>query len=124
MTDQPTTSDQPRPTFEAFVRRIAAVSRMPNHHMVYDALKRATHRDAHKLKVLMYAGREEESVPDTASYLRVEDFEATVGVICGKTDALAEYLSLGLRRAKKEGVDLEGEFGVPETWRARYETKA
>ncbi len=110
--------------FEAFVRLIAELSRPKGAPLLYAALERATHRDAHKLKVLMYAGREGDSVPGMGSDLGVESFRTTIGVISDKSMVLTEYLSRGLSLAKKEGIDLEGEFGVPETWRARYETKA
>lgn len=62
--------------------------------------------DLRKLLVLMYSGRDDESMLTEHRHLAEESSAVTASIMRGKVP-LDEYLLAGLRRAERDGVDLE-----------------
>ncbi len=74
-----------------------------------ETLRALPERDLQKLKVLMYSGRDDINVHSVRRTLPQTTHDVTVLVILEKAPAYL-YLEAGLRRAKKDGVDLDGDF--------------
>lgn len=76
---------------------------------LHQALKALSMKDVRKVEVLMYSGRDGDDVFKTNRTLRRDDHAVTVSQIRSKSP-LDKYLSDGLAQAKRDGVDLEGDF--------------
>lgn len=84
--------------------------RSPGRVALQAALLALSSVDLRKVKVLMYSGRERESVHTLEPTLyRDPTDRVSVSMIISKRP-LDEYLEEGLALAKRDGVDLEGKF--------------
>jgi hypothetical protein len=73
--------------------------------------------DIRKLKILMYSGREGDSLLETNNSVGSEDPDIDVSIVLGKAP-LASYLRAGLRRARRDGIDIEAR--LPERFSTDY----
>ncbi len=85
------------------------VSPPPHDKALREALLALSMEDLRKLEVLMYSGRDGDDVFKTNRTLRRDDRIGMVGTIRSKSP-LDRYLIAGLARARRDGVDLEGDF--------------
>ncbi len=85
--------------------------RSPLRLKVLDHLNAQSDDDVYKMIALMYAGRDDDSIPLLVDHVRRTFREKTLAIRqMMEKSPLATYLRDGLRQARKQGVDLDGNF--------------
>ena len=78
----------------------------PKERLLLETLKSLSPEDIRKVELVMYSGREDEHVLDMHRALFEEEPDMAVSIVFGKSP-LDEYLTDGLKRARRDGFDLD-----------------